>query len=304
MRNGKFSRVLVYSFVGLTVLTGLGSFVVFGRFLAGMGLGIFEFGFGPLTAASFDAALCLIFFIQHSGMVRRSFRGWSEQWIPSWLSRALYTFASAFALALLCVLWQPVDATPLILAGPLYLLLRAISLLALLSFVWAFVSIEGFDAFGTGDVVARFRQRSRPPVPLAVRGPYRWVRHPFYFLVLVMLWASPAISGDRLLLNVLFTIWIVLGARWEERDLIFQYGDAYRRYQAEVPMLMPWRLPAARPTVALRDTPPAAVSAQAHAVTRFVLNPRAPLVNRRDAVGATDRGSGSPIAADPRSARS
>jgi methanethiol S-methyltransferase len=249
MRNDKFSEVLVYAFVSITVLTGVGSFVVFGRFLGGMGLGIFHVGFSPLAAALFDAALCLIFFIQHSGMVRRSFRKWSEQWIPSWLSRALYTFVSAFALALLCVLWQVVDAAPLKLDGPLNLFLRTLSLLALLSFVWAFISIEGFDAFGTGDVLARFRHRIWPPVPLAVNGPYRWVRHPFYFLVVVMLWASPVISSDRLLLNALFTIWIVLGARWEERDLIVQYGDAYRRYQAEVPMLVPWRLPAARPTL-------------------------------------------------------
>ena len=249
MRNDKLSELLIYAFVSVTVLTGVGSFVVFGRFLGRMPVGIFEFGLSPLTAALFDAALCLAFFIQHSGMVRHSFRKWSEQWIPSWLSRALYTFASAFALALLCVLWQAVDATPLTLDGPLNLLLRAVSLLALISFVWAFISIEGFDAFGTGDVLARFRHRSRPPVPLTVNGPYRWVRHPFYFLVVVMLWASPVISGDRLLLNALFTIWIVLGARWEERDLIVQYGDAYRRYQAEVPMLMPCRLPAAPPSV-------------------------------------------------------
>ena len=249
MRNGKFSYVLVYAFVTLTVLAGVSAFVVFGTFLGGMGLGIFQFGLSPLAAALFDVGLCLIFFIQHSGMVRRSFRKWSEQWIPGWVSRALYTFASAFALTLLCVLWQPVDATPLILSGPLNLLLRAVSLLALLSFVWAFVSIEGFDAFGTGDVLAHFRNRSRPLVPLSINGPYRWVRHPFYFLVVVMLWASPTISGDRLLVNGLFTVWIVLGARWEERDLIVQYGKAYRRYQAEVPMLMPRRLPAARPKV-------------------------------------------------------
>ncbi len=239
MRNGKLSKVLVYGFAGVTVLAGAGSFVAFGRFLDGMGLGIFRFGLGPVAAAFLDAALCLIFFIQHSGMVRRSFRQWSEQWIPSWLSRTLYTFASAFALALLCLLWQPVDATPFLLGGPLNLLLRAISLLAILSFLWAFITIEGFDAFGTGDLLARFRHRSRPPVPLTVKGLYRWVRHPFYFLVVVMLWASPLISADRLLLNVLFTAWIILGARWEERDLIAQYGDAYRRYQAQVPMLMP-----------------------------------------------------------------
>ncbi len=95
--------------------------------------------------------------------------------------------------------------------------------------------------FGTADLLARFRHRSPPPVPLTVKGPYRWVRHPFYFLVVVMLWASPVISADRTLLNVLFTAWIILGAHWEERDLIAQYGDAYRRYQAQVPMLMPRR---------------------------------------------------------------
>lgn len=244
MCNGRFTAVLVYAFVSLTVLIGLGSFVLFGRFLGAMGLGVFRFGLSPFAAACFDAALCLIFFLQHSGMVRRSFVEWSGQWIPNWLNRAVYTFASAFALALLCVLWQPVDASPMLLHGPLNLLLRAVSLLALLSFAWAFLSIEGFDAFGTGDLLARFRHSPRPTVPLSVRGPYRWVRHPFYFLVLVMLWASPVLSADRLLLNALFTIWIVLGARWEERDLSVEYGDAYRRYQTRVPMLIPWRLPA------------------------------------------------------------
>ena len=249
MWNGKFSGVLLYAFVSLTVLTGAGSLVMFGRFLGDMGVGLFRFGFSSLIAAFWDATLCLVFFVQHSGMVRRSFRNWSEQWIERWVSRALYTIASAFALALLCVLWQPIDSAPFIVHGPLNVLLRALSLLALLSFVWAILSIQGFDAFGTADVLARFQHRRRAPVPLAVKGPYRWVRHPFYFLVLVLLWASPVISSDRLLLNALFTIWIVLGARWEERDLIVQYGDAYRCYQAEVPMLMPWRLPTARPTV-------------------------------------------------------
>ncbi|MGC4054727.1 MAG: isoprenylcysteine carboxylmethyltransferase family protein [Paludibaculum sp.] len=243
MRRNKLFGILIYAFLSLTVLTGVGSFVVFGRFLGAMGLGLFQFGFSPLPAALFDATLCFLFFVQHSGMVRRSFRAWSERWIPGWLSRALYTFASAFALVLLCVLWQTVDATPWILGGPLSLLLRGVSLLALLSFVWAFVSIEGFDAFGTGDVLARLHHRNYATAPLAVSGPYRWVRHPFYFLALVLLWSSPMLSGDRALLNTLFTVWIVLGTRWEERDLIVRYGDAYRRYQAEVPMLVPWRHP-------------------------------------------------------------
>jgi len=239
MRTVKFSGLCVYAFLTLTVLTGVGSFLVFGRLLRDMGLGLFAFGWPPLAAAAFNSLLCLLFFVQHSGMVRRSFRRWSERWVPAWLSRTLYTFASAAALALLCLLWQTIDPAPYRLTGPLSLLLRAVSFLALLCFVWAFVSIEGLDAFGTNDVLARFRRQSRPAVPLAIRGPYRWVRHPFYFLVLVLLWVTPTLSADRLLLNALFTLWIILGTRWEERDLVAQYGDAYRLYQTQVPMLLP-----------------------------------------------------------------
>jgi len=46
-----------------------------------------------------------------------------------------------------------------------------------------------------------------------MKGPYRWMRHPVYVLATVLLWASPILSKDRLLLNTLFTIWIVLGAK-------------------------------------------------------------------------------------------
>jgi len=120
-----------------------------------------------------------------------------------------------------------------------------VSLLAILGFLWAVVSLDRFDAFGTGAFLARVRRQDPTAPRLTVKGSYRWVRHPFYVLAIVLLWASPILSKDRLLLNTLFTIWIVLGAKWEERDLIAAYGDAYRLNQREVPMLIPWRLPKA-----------------------------------------------------------
>jgi protein-S-isoprenylcysteine O-methyltransferase Ste14 len=71
------------------------------------------------------------------------------------------------------------------------------------------------------------------------------VRHPLYFFVIVAIWACPALSLDRILLGVLCTFWIAAGAMLEERDMVAQFGDAYRAYQRKVPMLLPWRLPSA-----------------------------------------------------------
>jgi protein-S-isoprenylcysteine O-methyltransferase Ste14 len=57
-----------------------------------------------------------------------------------------------------------------------------------------------------------------------------------------MIWSYPDLTLDRLLLNVLFTGWVIAGILLEERGLVASYGDAYRRYQRKVPMLIPWRI--------------------------------------------------------------
>jgi protein-S-isoprenylcysteine O-methyltransferase Ste14 len=57
--------------------------------------------------------------------------------------------------------------------------------------------------------------------------------------VLVLIWASPELTADRLLFNVLWTAWIVVGTILEETDLVADFGDVYRDYQRKVPMLIP-----------------------------------------------------------------
>jgi len=80
-------------------------------------------------------------------------------------------------------------------------------------------------------------------MPFTVRGPYRWVRHPLYVFVIVLIWSSPDLTMDRLLFNVLWTIWIVVGAFFEERDLVADFGGEYIEYQQRVPMLIPYKRP-------------------------------------------------------------
>ena len=57
-----------------------------------------------------------------------------------------------------------------------------------------------------------------------------------------MIWSNPDLTLDRLLFNLVFTAWVVMAILLEERELVSTFGEAYRSYQQEVPMLIPFRI--------------------------------------------------------------
>lgn len=65
------------------------------------------------------------------------------------------------------------------------------------------------------------------------------VRHPMYFAVVVVLWCHSFTLAD-LIVNAVLTVYVVIGTWLEEKKLIAEFGDAYIRYQKEVPMLIPF----------------------------------------------------------------
>jgi protein-S-isoprenylcysteine O-methyltransferase Ste14 len=57
--------------------------------------------------------------------------------------------------------------------------------------------------------------------------------------MIILFWPAPLLTMDRLLFNTFWTIWVVAATVLEERDLTDDFGEAYRDYQAKVPMLVP-----------------------------------------------------------------
>jgi len=159
--------------------------------------------------------------------------------LPAYYQPVVYAIVSGVALLLLPLLWQPATPDLLTLHGPLRWLVRGAFLAAMAGMAWGFGSLKHFDPLGTGPLLAHLRCTSLPKTSFVVRGAYRWVRHPIYSSFLLMTWASPDVTADRLLFNILRSIWMVVGTRLEERGLVADFGEAYREYQRSVPKLLP-----------------------------------------------------------------
>jgi protein-S-isoprenylcysteine O-methyltransferase Ste14 len=203
--------------------------------------GLVDWHWPTRTALGFDALLSLAFFLQHSGMVRRSFRLWLARFTPARYGGAIYAMASGIVLTLVALLWQPSAVRVFSVSGTGAGLMRAAAVAALVVAAWGFRALRSADLFGCRAIESHLRGLPEPKTPFVVRWPYRWVRHPLYACALVVIWSNPEMTADRLLFAVLWSAWILAGTIWEERDLRVEFGEAYREYQQRVPMLIPWR---------------------------------------------------------------
>jgi protein-S-isoprenylcysteine O-methyltransferase Ste14 len=77
---------------------------------------------------------------------------------------------------------------------------------------------------------------------LIVAGPYRWVRHPIYTGLLVAFIGSALAVGEwrGVLAVVIVALAFWRKLRLEERLMRRQFGEAYTRYSARVPALIPF----------------------------------------------------------------
>ena len=204
----------------------------------------FDLHLGAGPALVLDALLSLAFFLQHSVMVRRPMKAWMARYVPQRHLAAIYAAASGGVLAVVILLWQRLSPPLFTLHGFVRLFALSVNAMAFLAFAWAVRSLRRFDPFGIAPLRRYARGLPEPKAVLSTRGPYRWVRHPLYLCILVVIWSNPVLTADRLLLAVLFTAWVVAGAWLEEKDLAAELGEPYQAYRRRVPMLLPWRRPA------------------------------------------------------------
>lgn len=238
----QYSRFIQYSVILATGLIGVGSLVLFLIFLYVGSFDWVNLGFKTPIVLAFDALLCFVFFVQHSTMIRKSFKNRVGKIIPAHYHGAFYSISSGTILLILIILWQDSHLSIFNQQDATHILFRIIYFSSIGLFLWGCLALGSFDFFGVEPVIANIKGTKTTTMPFIVRGPYRWVRHPLYLAMLLLIWSCPVLSIDRLLFNILWTVWIVVATMFEERDLVDVFGEGYLNYQTKVPMLFPRRL--------------------------------------------------------------
>jgi methanethiol S-methyltransferase len=75
---------------------------------------------------------------------------------------------------------------------------------------------------------------------LNIGGLYRFVRHPLYTAGLAIIWLIPVMTMNIMAINISLTVYIIIGAYFEECKLKREFGQAYMDYMATTPMFIPF----------------------------------------------------------------
>jgi protein-S-isoprenylcysteine O-methyltransferase Ste14 len=150
------------------------------------------------------------------------------------LYRLLYNLA---ALAIFGWVMAAYRTSPLLYAAPGIwgLLLYAAQL------VIAAIIFRCVRQTGTGDFlgITQLRSAIAQPRKLVTSGCYARVRHPLYLYSTLFLVLNPVMSAQWFLLTIFSIAYFIVGAMIEERRLLKEFGDEYRRYRQHVPFIIP-----------------------------------------------------------------
>lgn len=192
------------------------------------------------AALPIDAALLLLFAVQHSVMARTGFKRWLARIVPAAAERSTYVLTASVALGLVFGLWRPIPATVWRVGEPLAAAaIWTVYAIGWLVAVGATFMVDHLDFAGLRQAWWPSRRGPYEPPSFTDRWLYAWVRHPMMLGLLIVFWATPRMSLGHVLFAAAGSAYIAVGLRFEERDLRRQLGDDYIEYARHVPAIVP-----------------------------------------------------------------
>jgi protein-S-isoprenylcysteine O-methyltransferase Ste14 len=179
-----------------------------------------------------------VYFATHSALASLRVKNWVAMRYPRQMPGYRLAFNFVALLTLLPLFWL-FDSPPLwAWRGFGSWVSNGLAVAALLGFAATLSAYDGQAFSGLRQWRERAR-RAEDEERFRLSPLHRYVRHPWYFLSLALIWTRD-MNAAMLLSGVMMTIYFIVGSRLEEGKLVAAYGDSYRRYMARVPGLLPW----------------------------------------------------------------
>lgn len=196
------------------------------------------------TGLCWLAASWVLYFVIHSALAslpakRLVARRW-PQLMPGY--RLFFNFTAIVLLLVPLYLTFSLQGEPVLAwKGAWWWLANGLALVGLAGFLYSLRHYDGAEFIGLRQWRAR-ELRVEDQERFRVSPLHRYVRHPWYFLGLLLIWTRD-MTPAMLVSVVMMTLYFIIGSKLEEQKLLSYYGKAYAEYRRRVPGLipLPWR---------------------------------------------------------------
>jgi methanethiol S-methyltransferase len=170
---------------------------------------------------------------------------WLKRWMTQHFPRVAHHYRLLYNIIAIITLIVPVyllgDAGPALWSWPTPYdwLMNALALAAIAGFFWSLRYYNLREFIGLPSV----NPETINSAQLIISPLHRYVRHPWYFFMLVLIWTRE-MNSTQFIFALIVTAYLVIGSRLEENKLIAQFGDSYRNYSDKVSGLipLPWKI--------------------------------------------------------------
>jgi methanethiol S-methyltransferase len=151
--------------------------------------------------------------------------------------RLIYNFIAFVSLIPVLILQFSVEKTPLWQVSDYEQVIG--KFICVWGVIFIATALQGYDL---GEFSGFDLANDNKPQELKTDGLLKYMRHPIYFGILLLVWGLfiADASTRNLTGAIAVTIYLLVGIYFEEKKLVETYGEAYQNYQKQVAMLIPF----------------------------------------------------------------
>lgn len=186
----------------------------------------------------------ILFFTLHSVFASLKFKGIVDDYLPNLSPAYRVMFNVTSSLLILIPIFLEYHLSGDLLwqwNGGYAIIANGLAIVAILCFIWTLKYYDGSDFSG----LKQLRQRITAVTNeqgFVISPLHRFVRHPWYFLLLIIIWTR-SMDQASLISALLITAYLIVGSVLEENKLLVFHGAQYKSYKNQVPGLvpLPWK---------------------------------------------------------------